>query len=101
MRSNPPCRTRGRPRTWLLATLVVAMFGAGPAPHPAPVTLVAHPWATARLNEGEPFVVPGTVLLEPGEYRLTLTRSGYRPLETTIRVSSRFPQHHVFHLEGE
>jgi hypothetical protein len=83
---------------FLLGTCVLA-GAALPQSAATAVTLVAHPWATAVLDDGEPFVVPSTLLLEPGDYRIVLSRSGYAPVESTIRVTGAGPQHHVFHLQ--
>jgi hypothetical protein len=88
-----------RTRPALLALVCAPLLGATPLPQVAPVTLVAIPWATASLNGGAPFVVPATVLLEPGEHRISLERPGYRPVETTVRVPGGSPQHHLFRLE--
>ena len=88
-----------RSRPALLAIAGGLLLGATPAPHPAPVTLVARPWATASLDGGDPFVIPSTVLLESGEYRLTITREGYVPMETTLRVEGSEPHHRFFRLE--
>jgi len=87
-----------------LAAAAGLLLGAAPAPpvpaeaHPAPVTLVARPWAMASIDGGAPFVVPSTVLLEPGEYRVRVERRGYVTMEQTLRVASGEPQHHLFPL---
>jgi hypothetical protein len=89
-------------RPWLVGAL--ALFCAFPlaaseASHDAPVTIVAIPWGTARLNGGDAFVVPGTRLLEPGEYSLSVERQGYLTVERTIRVEDGTPQNHLIRLE--
>jgi len=91
-------RREGRTRAVLLLLAVGVLLGSAPARHPAPVTLVARPWATASIDGGAPFVVPSTVLLEPGEYHVTVQRRGYVTMEQTLRVTSGEPQHHLFPL---
>lgn len=89
-------------RTWI-ALLVLAwapLTGASPHAHPAPVTIVSIPWATATIDGGGSFVVPGTVLLEPGEYRLRIERQGYSVVEQTLRVTGSTPQSHIVRLGG-
>jgi hypothetical protein len=90
--------TGARLRLLPLLLLAVVLLGSAPAPHPAPVTLVARPWAMATIDGGAPFVVPSTVLLEPGEYRVRVERRGYVTMEQTLRVTSGEPQSHVFPL---
>jgi hypothetical protein len=87
----------------VLHLLVCTMLlGALPAPresHPTAITLVVRPWAEATIDGGEPFTVPATLLLEPGDYRLILSRRGYRTVETVLSVEGRQPQHHLYVLE--
>lgn len=88
-----------RRRTALVALLLLPVLLAGTRSRAVPVTLVAIPWGTASLDSGEPFIVPSTRMLEPGEYRLVVERSGYGRVERVIRVTEDGPQHFLIRLE--
>jgi len=85
----------------LCAAPLLSALPAAPESHPAAVTLVARPWAEASLDDGEPFIVPATVLLEPGAHRLRISRRGYQTFEIELRVEGRQPQHHLYLLERQ
>jgi len=83
----------------LIAGLCLAAVATADATHGAPVTIVAIPWGSARIDGGAAFVVPSTVVLAPGEYRLTVERNGFSPVERTIRVDGSAPQNHLVRLD--
>ena len=83
----------------LLGSILVTPVGATHAPQGVPVTIVAIPWGMARIDDGEPFVVPSTRVLGPGEYRLLVEKNGYLTAQRTLRVEAAGPQHHLVRLE--
>jgi hypothetical protein len=87
-------------RRWAFVVLAfLVLGGASPAQLSTPVTIVAIPWGTATIDGGDPFVVPATIGLEPGEYRLHVERRGFHPVDRTIRVDGGAPQNHLVRLE--
>ncbi len=93
---------RFKARSWIVGLLVLACtlpLAGSISFRAAPVTIVAIPWGTARLNGGVEFIVPTTRVLEPGEYRLTVERPGYLTVERTVRVEDVAPQNHLIRLE--
>jgi hypothetical protein len=86
-------------RLVLVAFLCLPLLAAGARTAAVPVTLVAIPWGMASLDGGDRFIVPSTMVLEPGEYRLTVERQGYLTVERTLRVENSGPQHHMIRLQ--